>query len=86
MVDELLSWLDSATQILDSASPPVYGDPKLIEAELAKLKVVLLALSLVRIALAHLLLFVITTDWCGCRIVECNSAKFNFRVAKFDIL
>ena len=37
-IDELLSWLGRTEQTLDEMQP-VYGDPKVIEIELAKLKV-----------------------------------------------
>ncbi len=37
-IDELLSWIDASKQMLDDAQP-CYGDPKVVEIELAKLKV-----------------------------------------------
>ena len=37
-VDELIGWLDRTQKMLDEA-PPVYGDPKIIEIEVAKLRV-----------------------------------------------
>ena len=37
-IDELLTWIDKTDKTLDEAQP-VYGDPKVVEIELAKLKV-----------------------------------------------
>ena len=38
VVDEVLAWLDDTSKRLDDTAP-LYGDPKLIETELSKLKV-----------------------------------------------
>jgi|SRR6218665_964534 len=39
VMDEQLKWLDVVNRQMDEA-PPVYGDPQLIEMELAKLKII----------------------------------------------
>ena len=37
-IDELINWLERTENMLDEA-PTIYGDPKIIEIELAKLRV-----------------------------------------------
>lgn len=37
-IDDVLSWLDKTENMLDEASP-VSGDPRLVEIELAKIRV-----------------------------------------------
>lgn len=38
VIDEVLTWLDTTNKTLDD-NQPVFGDPKMIESELSKLKV-----------------------------------------------